>query len=102
MPRRVREEVHAGLRDVFQAPDRATAQERVRRWQKRWEKRFPELVEWLEETIAFALAVYEVPPKHRRRLRTTHGLERFLREIRRRSRVVGWGSSRTGGAACGW
>ena len=89
VPRKARAEVHAGLRDVFQAPDRATALRRAREWQQRWDKRFPELVGWLEETIEFALTVLAVPEGHRRRLRTTNGLERFLRELRRRSRVVG-------------
>jgi len=89
VPRKARAEVHAGLQDVFQAPDRATALRRVREWQQRWERRFPELVEWLEGTIEFALTVFDLPAGHRRRLRTTNGLERFLREIRRRSRVVG-------------
>lgn len=89
VPRKARVEVHAGLRDVFQAPDKATALRRARAWQQRWEKRFPELVEWMEETIEFTLTVFELSAEHRRRLRTTNGLERFLREIRRRSRVVG-------------
>jgi putative transposase len=33
--------------------------------------------------------VFAYPEPHRRLLRTTHGLERFNGEIRRRTRVVG-------------
>jgi len=89
VPRQARGEVHFGLRDVFQAPDRATAQRRASRWKERWEKRFPQLVEWLEETLEWALTVFDLPQEHRRRLRTSNGVERFLRELKRRSRVVG-------------
>jgi len=34
VPCKARAEVHAGLRDVFQAPDRATALRRAQEWQK--------------------------------------------------------------------
>jgi putative transposase len=35
------------------------------------------------------LTVFAYPEAHRRLLRTTNGLERFNREIRRRTRVIG-------------
>jgi putative transposase len=35
------------------------------------------------------LTVFGFPEAHRRQLRTTNGLERFTREIRRRPRVIG-------------
>jgi len=45
-------------------------------------------VEWLEETIEEPLGVFLLPAAHRKRLRTTNGLERYGQEVRRRSRVV--------------
>src|SRR5215831_2109791 len=39
----------------------------------------------IEETLAY----YAFPEEHWRRIRTTNPLERILREIRRRTRVVG-------------
>jgi putative transposase len=38
---------------------------------------------------AFVLAYYQFPEEHWRRIRTNNPLERILREIRRRTRVVG-------------
>ena len=42
----------------------------------------------MEENIPEGLTVFSFPEKHRRRLRTTNGLERLNREIRRRTRVA--------------
>jgi putative transposase len=48
--------------------------------------RAAELVEMaVEETLAY----YAFPEEHWRRIRTNNPLERILREIRRRTRVVG-------------
>jgi putative transposase len=88
VPAKAREEVHAGLRDVFNAPDETLAWQRARRLMEGWRSRLPELVEWLEETLHDTLAVFSLPKEHRTRMRTNNGLERFHEEIRRRSRVV--------------
>ncbi|TAN35172.1 IS256 family transposase [Patescibacteria group bacterium] len=85
---RTRKEVHARLRDLFDAPDAGAAKERARRLVAEWQGRFPELATWLEETIEQALTVFALPQEHRKRLRTTNGLERFEQELKRRSRVV--------------
>ena len=88
VPRKAREEVHARLRDIFNAPDEGRAWQRARRLMEGWRNRFPELVEWMEETLEDTLAVFALPKEHRTRMRTNNGLERFHEEIRRRSRVV--------------
>jgi len=88
VPAKARDEVRAGLRDVFNAPDEARAWQRARWLMERWESRFPELVAWMEETLHDALAVFSLPEEHRIRLRTNNGLERFHEELRRRSRVI--------------
>ena len=41
------------------------------------------------EGIAETLSYYEFPREHWRRVRTNNPLERIMREIRRRTRVVG-------------
>lgn len=43
------------------------------------------IAESIEETISF----YDFPPEHWQRIRTNNPLERILREVRRRTRVVG-------------
>lgn len=46
------------------------------------------LADWLETSIPECLTVFAFPEAQRRRLRTTNGLERLNREIKRRTRVV--------------
>ena len=43
---------------------------------------------WLEDNIPEALTVLRIQALHRRRLRTTNGLERINMEIKRRTRVA--------------
>ena len=43
----------------------------------------------MEAAVEETLAYYTFPEEHRRRIRTNNPLERILREIRRRTRVVG-------------
>lgn len=88
VPRKARQEVHAALRDIFNAPNGDLARQRGDRLMEAWHSRFPELVAWMEETIEQPLAVFSLPAEHRKRMRTTNGLERHHQEARRRSRVV--------------
>jgi len=88
VPRRDRDQIHSQLRDVFDAPDQKQAWKRANRLIEECEVSYPNLSDWLEETIADALAVFALPAAHRKRLRTTNGLERFHQEGRRRSRVI--------------
>jgi transposase-like protein len=43
----------------------------------------------LREAVDHTLTYYRYPREHRRRIRTNNALERIIREIRRRTRVVG-------------
>jgi transposase-like protein len=47
-----------------------------------------DLANWLEANIPEALTVFAFPAAHRRRLRTSNGLERLNKEIKRRTRVA--------------
>jgi transposase-like protein len=47
------------------------------------------LADWLEEAISQGLTVFGFPEPCRRLLRTSNGLERVNKELRRRFRVVG-------------
>jgi len=46
------------------------------------------VAEHIEERIEECLTCLSFPESHRRRIRTTNGLERFNQEIKRRTRVV--------------
>ena len=56
---------------------------------KDYEKRFPEAIECLENGLEDSLQFYEFPEINKRRISSTNVVERIIREIRRRSRVIG-------------
>ncbi len=51
--------------------------------------RLKTVADWLEDTVDETLTYYGFPDEHWRRIRTNNPLERIMREIRRRTRVVG-------------
>ena len=81
-------EVAADIRTIFNAPDRATADQYLARAVQKYAKTATKLADWLERNIPEGLTVFAFPQAHQRRLRTTNGLERLNREIDRRTTVV--------------
>ncbi len=85
---KVRAEVAAAAKLVFQAADLAEAKRRLAEFSDRFQKTAAKAVACLEEGFADAMAVMALPEKYRRRLRTTNMQERLNEEIRRRERVI--------------
>lgn len=56
---------------------------------ERWEKQYPRVAKQIREQFEETLSVHSLPPAHRRRVYTTNIMERLMREIKRRTRVVG-------------
>ena len=83
-----RKELAEGLRGVFAATSREVALRLASELADRWRRSHPRVAEHLEEHIEECLSCLAFPESHRRRIRTTNGLERFNQEIKRRSRVV--------------
>jgi len=81
-------EVAADIRMIFNAPDRATAEQYLARTVQKYAKTASKLADWLEKNIPEGLTVFAFPAEHQRRLRTTNGVERLNREIDRRTTVV--------------
>jgi putative transposase len=84
----MRPEIAGDIRRVFDADEPAEAERRLREVVTRYKKTAPQLAAWLEENVPEALTVLRIPAAHRRRLRTTNGLERLNKEIKRRTRVA--------------
>ncbi len=82
-------EVAADIRAIFNAPNRIEADALLTKTVQRYAKRSPKLAEWLEINLPEGLTVFDFPDTHRRLIRTTNGLERLNKEIKRRTRVVG-------------
>ena len=89
VPRReMKAEVARAIRSVFEAPDRHAADRRLVEVITSYRDTAPRLAEWAEANIPQGLTIFTLPPEYRRRLRTTNGLERLNREIKRRTRVA--------------
>jgi putative transposase len=82
-------EVAEGIRAIFNAPDRATAEAWLTKTVKKYETSASQLANWMETNLLEGLTVFRFPKNHRRRLRTANLLERLNQEIKRRTRVVG-------------
>ena len=85
-----RKELAADLRAIFAAPDRKQALQIASSVADKWRKKKSneKVAEHLEEHIEECLSCLAFPESHRRRIRTTNGLERLNQEIKRRTRVV--------------
>jgi hypothetical protein len=84
-----RDALGAIIRSVFTAPDGDQARRRLRDAVAQLERRLPKIAALLEDAEADVLAFYAFPAEHWSKLRSTNPLERFNREIARRTDVVG-------------
>lgn len=81
-------EIGEDMREIFNSPTLEMAQELKRRAINKYEKKAPEFAKWLEENVEEGLTIYQFPKEHRKKLRTSNGIERVNREIKRRTRVA--------------
>ncbi len=78
----------ADIRAVLNAQDRAEADALLRRAVQKYEQCAPRLAAWLDENLPEGLTVFASPEPRRRLLRTTNGVERVNREVKRRTQVA--------------
>ena len=85
-----RKELAADLKAIFAAPAREQALQIASSAAEKWRKKKSneKVAEHIEEHIEECLTCLSFPESHRRRIRTTNGLERLNQEIKRRTRVV--------------
>src|SRR5579872_3899245 len=81
-------EVAGSIRAIFDAENMTEAERILKQTVMKYEKEMPQLVAWMQENISEGLTIFNFPPAHRRRLRTSNIAERVNQEIRRRSRVA--------------
>ena len=78
------------LKAIHAAEDREAAQDKATAViEKLRAMRLKEAAQRVQDGIAETLTYYSFPASHWRRIRTNNPLERIMREIRRRTRVVG-------------
>jgi putative transposase len=85
-----RKELGADLRAIFAASAREQALQIASSVAEKWRKKKSneKIAEHIEEHIEECLACLAFPESHRRRIRTTNGLERLNQELKKRTRVV--------------
>jgi len=84
----MRQEIGQAMRDIFSQPGVQEAREMAKKVIKRYETKAPKFAKWLEENIEEGFTVFMLPRVLWRKLRTSNGLERLNREIKRRTRVA--------------
>lgn len=76
------------IRAIFNAPDANEAQRLLDMALKDWQSSHARLAAWAEVNLPEGFAVFGLPEAHRVRMRTTNGLERLNKELKRRTRVA--------------
>ncbi len=84
----MRLEIGEVMREIFNSPTLEMALEMKKRAIEKYQKRAPEFAKWLEENVDEGLTVYQFPKEHWKKIRTSNGIERLNREIKRRTRVA--------------
>jgi len=87
-PPRHKAKVAEGLKRIFRADTAAEARAKAAELAEAMEGRADRAIQCLEDGLEDALAVYALPTKYRRRLRTSNMQERLNQEVRRRERVI--------------
>jgi len=82
-------EVAKDLKTIFRLGDPDQSRATARQIADKWQNRFPQLSRVLLDGIEDCLAVESLCFSHRARLASTNLIERLMRELKRRTRVIG-------------
>jgi len=82
-------EVGADVRAIFQSASEQLARTTLNQFMDKWKNTEPKLVQWAEMNIPEGFTVYTMQASARKRLRTSNLIERYNKEIKRRTKVVG-------------
>lgn len=83
-------EVAAMLKAIYAQEDHEAAVEKsVAVAGKLMKMKLPKVAEFIQESIGETMTYFEFPAEHHKRIRTNNPIERILREVKRRTKVVG-------------
>ena len=82
-------EVLSDLAAVFGGEGKQPCLERGAEMAEKWEPRRPQVAAMLREGLEDCLTVWDFPESHRRRLGSTNMIERLMKTLKQRTRVVG-------------
>jgi putative transposase len=85
----LKKKVASDIKVIFNADDRAHAEERLQDFVKTYSESQPKLATWAEENLPEGFTVFALPEAHRKRMRTSNACENVNGQIKKRTRVVG-------------
>jgi putative transposase len=83
-----RKEICQDIKLIFGAFSRKEAIRRIRKFRDKWKQIEPKAVEVLLHDIDLSLTFYDLPRSEARKIKSSNIIERMLREMRRRTRLV--------------
>lgn len=81
--------IMADAKAIYRADSRRQAIKRIALFQKKWARACPAAMRNFIKNIDLTLSYFSMPKRMWARVRTTNPLDRFFREIRRRTRTMG-------------
>jgi len=85
----LKSEIASEIKTIFNADDRAHAEERLADFVKKHHEGQPKLARWAEENLPEGFSIFALPEAHRKRMRTSNACENVNGQIKKRTRVVG-------------
>ena len=86
---KIKQRIGGELRNVWNAPNIATAQANLNALVKQYQEKHPHLSEWLENNVPEGLNAFALPERHQKKMRTSNSIERTVQqELKRRTRLV--------------
>lgn len=89
LPRKIQAECLKGAKKIYSAKNKREAIKRFREWKRYWENKAAKAVACLEKDLEELLTFMDCPSNHWSKIRTTNGIERIFREVRKRLRPIG-------------
>ena len=87
-PRRLQREVLGGAKRIYTAKNLRGAVKAFKEWAHRWRSDLPAAVRCIETDLEELTNFFKCPEQDRKKVRTTNGIERLFREVRRRTRPI--------------
>jgi len=88
LPQRLQGEAKSLLRDIYTAPTREDAEERIGNFAQRFEREYPRAVASLVDRQAELLTYYDFPREHWKSLRTSNPIESIFDPVRLRTNAT--------------
>lgn len=89
VPHKEKRRFAAHLKQIWLQPDRKGARRAAAQLAQEYGERFPDAIRCLEEGLEDSLQFYSFPEIDPKKISSTNMSERTIREVRRRSRVIG-------------